>query len=154
MTGILLSFAIAVGAIAVAGRADDLNVHWYDALVLAGAVLVAAAVYSGPRRRLREQLGALPALDSDAERVVPRARHWGKLVVQAIAAGLLLAGIALVLDIEVDNLTLVLAIALGGVVGQDAAVAWKLARYERERGGTVYRVEDPPGTQAGLAWSG
>ena len=153
LTGILGSFAVAVGLIAVAGRADDLNVHWFDAIAIAGAVLVAAAVYTGRRRRLRDQLDHLPELDPEAERVPPRAVGPAKLLVPAIVGGLVLAGIALVLDFEVDNLAVVLAVALGGVLGEDAAGSWTLARYERERGGTVYRVEDPPGTDAGLAWS-
>ena len=80
--------------------------------------------------------------------------RWAKLVVPVIVGGLLLGGIALVLDFEIDNLAVVLAaIALGGVLGDDAAGAWTLARYEREHGRTVYRVEDPAGTDAGLAWA-
>jgi len=153
LTGILGSFAVAVGLIAVAGRADDLNMEWFDALAIAGAVLVAAAVYTGRRRRLREQLEGLTELAPEAERVEPRAVGAAKMLVPAIVGGAVLAGISLVFDFEVDNLAVVLAVALGGVLGEDAAGSWTLARYERERGGTVYRVEDPPGTNAGLAWS-
>ena len=102
----------------------------------------------------REQLARLPELDPVAEHIAPARIRWDKLAVPVIVGGLLLAGISLVLDFEVDNLAVVLAVALGGVIGEDAAASWLLARYERERGGTVYRVEDPAGTQAGLAWSG
>jgi len=152
-TGILLSFAVAVGTIAVAGRADDLNVHWYDAVAIAGAVLLASAFYTGRRRRLRQRLANVPELAPAAERVAPRGVRWGTLVVPVLVGGLLLGGIALVLDFEIDNLAVVLAVALGGVLGDDAAGAWTLARYEREHGGTVYRVEDPAGTDAGIAWA-
>ncbi len=152
-TGILLAFVVAVATIAVAGRADELNLHWFDALAIAGAVLVAAAVYTGRRRRLRDQLVRLRALDPAAERVEPGTIRWDKLAVRVVVGGLVLGGIGLVFDFEVDNLAVVLAVALGGVVGDDAAGAWTLSRYEREHGGTVYRVEDPPGTDAGLAWA-
>jgi hypothetical protein len=69
-----------------------------------------------------------------------------------VVAGLVAGGIALLLDIEIDNLVLLLAIALGAVVGDDASGAFLLGRYERDQVGTVYRVEDPSGTDAGLAW--
>ena len=77
------------------------------------------------------------------ERLMPPDVLWLIRVVGAIA---------LVLDIEIDNLAIILAVALGGIAGEEVAGALTLAHYEREHGGTVYRVEDPVGTEAGLAW--
>ena len=76
---------------------------------------------------------------------------WVDAVVRGVLGGLALGGIALLLDFEVDVLAIVLAVALGGVLGEDAVNAWIVRRYERGCGATVYRVEDPPGTEAGLA---
>jgi hypothetical protein len=148
--GILLAFAVATGMIALAGRLDDLNLHWLDAVAVPVAVLIAAAFYTGRRRRLREQLARPRQLGDAVERVAPARVRWLRMAAKGLVAGLVLGGISLVLDFEVDNLAVVLAIALGGVLGDDAAGAAAVARYEREHGGTVYRLEDPPGTEAGL----
>ncbi len=53
---------------------------------------------------------------------------------------------------QLDRVIHQTAIALGGVVGADLLKSLTLARYERAHRGTVYRVEDPPGTEAGLGW--
>jgi hypothetical protein len=149
--GILLAFVVAAGMIAVAGRLSDLNLHWIDAIAVPAAVLVAAACYTDRRRRLRERLARPRALEPGVERGAPARPSWRATLVRAIIGGLVLGGISLVLDFEIDNLAVVLAIALGGVIGDDAAGAAAIRRYERAHGGTVYRLEDPPGTEAGLA---
>jgi len=70
----------------------------------------------------------------------------------AIGAGFVLGGFGLVVDVELDIVAVFIAVGLGGTLGGPAYEAWAVGRYEREHGGTVYRVEDPPGTQAGLGW--
>jgi hypothetical protein len=88
------------------------------------------------RAELRTQ-----ALASDAERVPPRLR-WGSMPLQALGLGLILGGVGLVIDVELDLVALALAIGLGGVAGADVLKALTLARFERARGGTVYRLAD------------
>ena len=149
---LLLGIGIAVGVVAVAGRGGDLNLSLWEAIAIPAAVLVVALLYAGRRRRLRESLQRLPRLEADAERSAPRGTRWPSAFGQGVVAGLVVGGIALLLDIEIDNLVLLLAIALGAVVGDDASGAFLLDRYERDQVGTVYRVEDPSGTDAGLAW--
>ena len=72
---------------------------------------------------------------------------------QALGLGLVVGGIGLLIDVELDVLAIGFAITLGGVVGADLLKSLTLSRYERAHRGTVYRVEDPPGTEAGLGWA-
>ena len=149
---ILAAIAFAVGMVAVAGRVEDLNLSLFEAIALPAAVLIAAVLYTDRRRRLRRSLTDLRRLEAGTVPApAPRVR-WAAMLGQGVAVGLVVGAIALVLDIEIDNLAIILAVALGGVAGEEVAGALTLARYEREHGGTVYRVEDPVGTEAGLAW--
>jgi hypothetical protein len=148
--GALLMFGAAIVLYALAGRLDDLNVRWPHAIAIPAAVLVAATAYSLLGGRTSRRLARMRRLEPGAEPAAPRTvRGWW---LWAIGAGLLLGGAALVIDFELDNLAIVLAIALGSVLGGPAPAALTVARYERAHGGTVYRVEDPPGTQSGLGW--
>jgi hypothetical protein len=45
-----------------------------------------------------------------------------------------------------------LAVFVATAIGDRAADLVRVARHERVHRGTVYRVEDPPGTEAGLGW--
>jgi hypothetical protein len=150
--GVLATFAVALAMIAVAGRIDELNLHWIDAIWIPGAVLVAAAVYSLLGQRLGEQLARMQPLDADARRAEPPPVRWAWMPLKALGAGLVLGGIALVLDLEADGLAIVLAVALGSSLGGLGAHAVRVAGHERAHDRAVYRVEDPPGTDAGLAW--
>jgi hypothetical protein len=148
--GLLTAYAVALAMFAAAGRLGDLNVGPSDALLIVAAVLVMTAIYSLPPSKMTKRLARLPPLDPDASRAAPTPpRRWP---LWAIGGGLLLGGIALVLDLELDLLAIFFAIGLGSNAGGPAYEAWRVARHEREHGGTVYRVEDPPGTDAGLAW--
>jgi hypothetical protein len=150
IAGALLIFAAAVALYALAGRLDDLNVRWPHAIGIPAAVLVAATAYSVLGGRMSRRLERMRPLEPGAEAAAPRTvRGWW---LWAIGAGLLVGGVALIIDFELDNLAVVLAIGLGSVLGGPALDAWTVARHEREHGGTVYRVEDPPGTEAGLRW--
>ena len=147
---LLVAYGVVVAMFAAAGRLGDLNVGPSDALLIVAAVVGMTAVYSIPPSKVRKRLARLPALDPDAARAAPEpARRWP---LWAIGGGLLLGGIALVLDVELDLLAIFLAIGVGTNIGGPAYDAWRVARHEREHGGTVFRVEDPPGTDAGLAW--
>jgi hypothetical protein len=142
----------AVALYVAAGR-FDLNVDAVDAALIAGGALVAAVIYSRRGERLGRRLERLEPLDPAADRRPPGRIRWGTMPLQALGLGLIVGGIGLVIDFELDVLALVLAIGLGGVVGADLLKAFTLARYERAHRGTVYRVEDPPGTEAGLGWA-
>lgn len=145
---------VAVAAVALYGVAGrfDLNVDVVDAAVIAGAALVAAVVYSRRGERLGRRLERMEALEPAADRRPPAPIRWGTMPLQALGLGLIIGGVGLLIDIELDGLAIVLAIGLGGVAGADLLKALTLRRYERAHGGTVYRVEDPPGTEAGVGW--
>lgn len=145
---------IAVAAVAlyvIAGRIN-LNLDRVDAAVIAGGALVAALFYSRRGERLGHRLRRMKPLEPHADCVPPAPIHWGTMPLQALGLGLIVGGIGLLVEIDFETVVLALAIGLGGVAGADLLKALKLARYERAHRGTVYRVEDPPGTDAGLGW--
>ena len=152
LVGLTLAFAVYVGALAVAGRLDDERFTGLDAVFVAVAVLVGAAFSTSRRRRLRRQL-ARPRQLADAVEPVPAPRvRWAAMLLRGVVGGLVLAGIALVIGIDVAVTAIVLGVAAGGVLGDDLANAVEVSRHEREHGGTVCRLEDPPGTEAGIGW--
>ena len=154
LRGVAAFGLIAVAAVAlyvVAGR-FDLNVDVVDAAFIAGGALVAAVIYSRRGERLGRRLERMAALEPGADRQPPAPIRWGTMPLQALGLGLIIGGLGLLIDIELDILAIVFAIGVGGVAGADLLKALTLARYERAHGGTVYRVEDPPGTEAGLGW--
>jgi hypothetical protein len=150
--GVLVMFAVAFGLIAVAGRLDDLDLSWSDAIWIPVAVLVATAIYARLGQRLGEQLAAMEPLAAGAQRVAPGPVGWAGTLAKSVGAGLIIGGLALLLKLDADGLALVLAVALGGYLGDVGANAVRVARHERSHRRTVYRVEDPPGTEAGLRW--
>jgi hypothetical protein len=146
---ILAAIAVAVGMVAVAGRVEDLNLSLLEAIALPAAVLIAAVLYTDRRRRLRRSLADLRRLEADTVSApAPRVR-WAAVLGQGVAVGLVVGAIALVLDIEIDNLAIILAVALGGVAGEEVAGALTVARYEREHGGTVVPRRRPGGHRGG-----
>jgi len=152
VVAIALIAVATVGLYAAAGR-FDLNVDAVDAALIAGGALVAAVVYSRRGERLGRRLKRLRPLEPGADRVPPPPIRWGTMPLQALGLGLIVGGIGLVIDVELDVLAIGFAITLGGVVGADLLKSLTLSRYERAHRGTVYRVEDPPGTEAGLGWA-
>jgi hypothetical protein len=131
----------AVALYAVAGR-FDLNVDAVDAALIAGGALVAAVIYSRRGERLGRRLERLQPLEPAADRAAPAPIRWGTMPLQALGLGLIIGGIGLVIDFELDVLALGLAIGLGGVAGADLLKARTVGRYERAHRGTVYRLAD------------
>jgi hypothetical protein len=153
---ILLVDGAAVALLAAAGRLGDLNVGWFDAVWITAVVLLATAGYPLIGELfgdgLREKLASMERLPPDTDRVAPVRRSWTGLVLTALLAGLAVGGVALVVDLEIDGLAIVLAVFVATAIGDRAADLVRVARHERVHRGTVYRVEDPPGTEAGLRW--
>jgi hypothetical protein len=141
----------AVGLYVAAGR-FGLNLDVVDAAFIVGGALVAALIYSRRGERLGRRLERMAALEPAADRRPPSPIRWGTMPLQALGLGLIIGGVGLLVGIDLEVLALGLAIGLGGVAGADLLNALTLRRYERAHRGTVYRVEDPPGTEAGLAW--
>jgi hypothetical protein len=145
---ILAAIAVAVGMVAVAGRVEDLNLSLLEAIALPAAVLIAAVLYTD-RRRLRRSLADPRRLEAGTESAPPPRVRWAAKPGQGVAVGLVVGAITLVLDIEIDNLAIILAVALGGVAGEEFAGALTVARYEREHGGTVVPRRRPGGHRGG-----
>jgi hypothetical protein len=139
IAAVLELFAVAVALLAAFG---DLEARWLDA-VIPVAVLVAAGAYA----QLGRRLDRIERLDPEAERAASPRVRWGMLPLGALVVGLFVGSVALLLDLELTHLTVLMAILLGGVVGDDLRKLGSVGHYEREHGGTVYRVAD------GLAWA-
>ena len=148
--GVVETCVVAVALYAAAGRLDDRSFGPWQVLAIAGAALLLVALYSLLPPRVSTKLERMQALDRSADHASPKRAPW--FWAWAIGGGLVLGGIGLLFDIGPDTLAIFVAIALGATIGGPAYDAWTVARYEREHDGTVYRVEDPPGTEAGLAW--
>ena len=88
--------------------------RWLDAIWIPAAVLLATAIYAWLGRRDGEQLAQMRPLGADARRVAPDPVRWGGLLAKSVGAGLIIGGIALVIDLETDGLAVVLAVALRG----------------------------------------
>jgi hypothetical protein len=148
--GALEMCAVVVALYALAGRLEDFNVGPWHAVLIAAAVLLMTALYTLPSRRIHRRLERIEPLTEPAEAMSPTTVRWFWL--WAIGAGLVLGGFGLVVDVELDIVAIFIAVGLGGTLGGPAYEAWAVGRYERRHGGTVYRLEDPPGTEAGLGW--
>jgi hypothetical protein len=152
--GLALAAVTYAGVLAIAGRLDDEPFTGLDAAFVAVAVLVGVAFSTSRRRRLHEQLTRPRQLPPTVdEAVAPRVR-WATMVLRGVVGGLAFAGIALLIANDPPIIAIVIGVAVGGVLGDDVANALKVSRHEREHGGSVFRLEDPPGTEAGLGWLG
>ena len=152
VVGILLMFAVALALIAVAGRHDQLNLELARrhldprrGPVGDGDLRLARAARRGAARADCARSARTPG---ESLRI-PFAGAGSSRSRSAPAS--IIGGIALVIDLETDGLAVVLAVALGGAVGELGATATRVARHERAHRGTIYRVEDPPGPRPASA---
>ena len=111
------------------------------ALIVVGALL-AAVFYSRRGERLGRRLERVQPLDPEADRVAPGPIRWGTMPLQALGLGLIIGGLCLLIEIDLETVGLGLAIGLGGVAGADLLKVLTVARYERAHRGTVYRLAD------------
>jgi hypothetical protein len=141
-TAAIALIAVAAVALYVAAGRVNLNLDRVDAALIVGGALVAAVFYSRRGERLGPRLERARPLEPEADRVPPAPIRWGAMPLQAVGLGLIVGGVGLLVEIDLETVALALAIGLGGVAGADLLKVLTVARYERAHRGTVYRLAD------------
>ena len=134
--------AVAAVALYVAAGRVNFNLGTVDAAVIVVGALLAAVFYSRRGERLGRRLERVQPLEPEADRIAPAPIRWGTMPLQALGLGLIVGGLCLLVEIQLETVALGLAIGLGGVAGADLLKVLTVARYERAHRGTVYRLAD------------